>query len=114
MHSQINPSPRSTFCTSCGMLNIAGHVCPPEWLVWDREDEDGKHAIAVFAYDAQEAAELWPGESPDAQARLGSGTTIDVLVRRVGTERVEPFTVSGVTTPAYMAKPTRASEVPRG
>lgn len=106
----------STFCTTCGALRIRGHVCPPTWLVWDPELTDGTEAVTVHAYDAQEAAEQWPEHSIDAQGRLGSGTTINVHVLPTAGGEVVQYTVQAVTTPAYLAKPTRntESEVPRG
>ena len=107
--------PVQPFCTQCGALRIGAHSCPPEWLVWNARAEGEPEPDIVRAVDAQEAAERWPEENLDAQAELAGGGTIDLCVRKVGTETVSRYTVAGVTQPAFMAQPTRASqsEAPR-
>ena len=108
--------PSQPFCTQCGALNIRGHECPPEWLVWPapRDNQAPESADIVRAYDAREAAERWPEENTDAQVELGGGGTVDLHVRKVGDSVVHRLTVAAVTQPAFMAEPTRgsASEVP--
>lgn len=97
---------RSPWCPRCKQLAIAGHQCPPEWLVWEAEPSRDERPATIFAPSARAAAQHWPEHERQAAEVLARGGTIDLLVQRVGSKAVHQLTIAGAMRAAVVVHPT--------
>ena len=106
----INALPPS--CPTCkrAMWSSGAHVCPPQWSVWNPDQEEEEDARVFFADDPETAAEEW-GEKDDSDSAdydIVKGKPAIVSVRRYPPEEgVAPlkFRVQGEYDPRYWAEP---------
>ena len=80
------------WCDRCGqfVLRDEQHRCPPQWLVWDADD-DPEDATTHYGVDEEAAAEMWArGHEGDLGASLCGGETYVVLVRPQADSQAAP------------------------
>ena len=96
------------FCRTCRRHHWDGHAhrCPPAYLAWCPDlDEDEDEAIALYAVEAEEAAEEW-AERQDADSAeygivVGEPATVHV---RAPDGTVTVWRVTGESVPSYSAE----------
>lgn len=103
-------------CNSCGGSHWVWprreppHTCPPLFLVW----EDGcteEDASRIYATDSEEAAKRWGMEDDQNGDYLIVGQRAEPLVsvRRIDSDTIQRFRVTGEAVPEYHAEDLKPS-----
>lgn len=94
-------------CAICGTFSVFGHHrCPPKWEVHVPDYHGEDDWSAVFAHDAEEAAERY-AEKYDSEGdyTVVGGSSLTVYVRAADDPdaKVIKYEVSGEAVPRYSA-----------